>query len=73
MYGDKFEETPKQKEKMRLILALMQVDNITSLLKDNEWKSYIYSHISPIKYELERQLTNLNHSDNITKDKRNDQ
>jgi len=73
MYGDKYTETPEQKERMRLILALMQVDNITNLLKDNEWKQFIYSHLSPIKYELERQLTITNQSANITEEKRNEQ
>ena len=38
----------------------MQVDNLTELLKDNEWKQYLYSHLSPLKYELERQLSLLN-------------
>ena len=73
MYGDKYIETPEQKERMRLILALMQVDNITNLLKDNEWKQFIYSHLSSIKYELERQLTITNQSANITEEKRNEQ
>lgn len=73
MYGDKYTETPEQKERMRLILALMQVDNITNLLKDNEWKQFIYSHLSSIKYELERQLTITNQSANITEEKRNEQ
>jgi hypothetical protein len=44
----------------------MQVDNLVSLTSENEWKSYLYGHLSSIKYELERQLTNLNHSSKIT-------
>ena len=52
-------------EETRLILALMQVDNLVSLTSENEWKSYLYGHLSPIKYELERQLTNLKHSSKI--------
>ena len=47
-------------EKERLIIALNQIDNVTALLENNEWKNYLYNHLSPIKYELERQLTNLN-------------
>lgn len=47
------------KERERLIIALNQIDNVTSLLENNEWKNYLYNHLSPIKYELERQLTNL--------------
>jgi len=65
MYGEKYEETPKQKEQLRLLLALNQVDNITELTKNNEWKNYIYNHLSPVKYELERQLSNLSDSKEI--------
>tara|TARA_Y100000385_G_scaffold240423_1_gene256262 strand:- start:72 stop:269 length:198 start_codon:yes stop_codon:yes gene_type:complete len=65
MYGEKYEETPKQKEKIRLLTALNQVDNITELTKNNEWKTYIYSHLSTVKYELERQLSNLSDSKEI--------
>ena len=46
-------------ERERLSIALNQIDNVTSLLENNEWKTYLYNHLSPIKYELERQLTNL--------------
>ena len=48
------------REKTNLILALTQVENIAKLTSDNQWKDYLYSHLSPIKYELERQLTLLN-------------
>ena len=65
VYGDKYQETPEEKERMRLIMALMQLDNIVKLLEKNEWKSYLYNHLSPVKYELERQLTNSRSSDNI--------
>jgi|TARA_B100001094_G_scaffold144170_1_gene139678 hypothetical protein len=67
-YGDRYQETPKEKERMRLIIALWQVNNIVELTKDNEFKTHLYSHLSSIKYELERQLTNLRISDNITKE-----
>lgn len=65
MYGEEYEETPEQKERVRLLLALNQVDNITELTKNNEWKNYIYNHLSPVKYELERQLSNLSDSKEI--------
>jgi len=42
----------------KLVIALIQVNNLVSLLEDNEWSIYLYSHLSPIKYELERQLAN---------------
>ena len=38
--------------------ALQQVDNITKLTKDNDWQEFIYSHLTPIKFELERQYHN---------------
>jgi len=54
-------------EQTKLILALYQVDNLVSLTNDNEWKGYIYSHLSPVKYELERQLCNLTGINRYTK------
>ena len=59
-YGDKWEESPEDKEKVRLILALYQVDGITQLTKNNEYKQFIHTRLISIKYELLRQLTNLN-------------
>ena len=47
-------------EKEKLFIALTQINNVVTLLDNNEWKNYLYNHLSPIKYELERQLTNLN-------------
>ena len=52
-------------EKTKLILALYQVDGITQLTKDNEYKQFIYMRLNSIKYELERQLTNLTVADKI--------
>lgn len=46
-------------EAEKLFFALTQVNNIVSLMKDNEYKSYIYRHLNPVKYELERQIRNL--------------
>jgi predicted RNA-binding protein with EMAP domain len=46
-------------EQTRLILALHQVDNLTNLLEDNEYKTFMYSHLMSVKCELERQLRNL--------------
>jgi len=51
----------------KLILALHQIENLTSLLKDNEYQQYFYSHLIPIEVELKRQLTNLTHSSKIKK------
>jgi hypothetical protein len=52
-------------ERTKLILALMQIDNLTSLVEGNEYQSFFYSHLIGMKYELQRQLTNLSHSTKI--------
>lgn len=49
----------------KLILALMQIDNLTQLLEGNEYQVFLYSHLISVKVELERQLTNLKHSSTI--------
>ena len=53
-------------EQTRLILALQQVNNLTILLEDNEYKQFMYSHLIPIKYELQRQLNNLTNTSPYT-------
>ncbi len=51
------------KEKTNLVFALMQAENISELLKGNEYEHYLSTHLLPIQHELKRQLTNLqNHS-----------
>ena len=52
-------------EQTKLILALMQIDNLTSLLEENEYQKFLYSHLIQIQVELQRQLTNLTHSSKI--------
>ncbi len=52
-------------EQTKLILALQQIDNLTSLLNGNEYQSFLYSHLISVKCELDRQLTNLTHSTTI--------
>ena len=52
-------------DQTKLILALVQIDNLTSLLEDNEYQSFLYSHLISMKCELQRQLTNLTHSTTI--------
>lgn len=50
-------------DRERLLFSLTQIDNVVKLTEHNEWKNYLYNHLSPIKYELERQLSNLGESD----------
>jgi hypothetical protein len=52
-------------DQTKLILALMQIDNLTALTEGNEYQSFLYSHLISMKCELQRQLTNLNHSTTI--------
>jgi hypothetical protein len=49
-------------DQTKLILALQQIDNLTSLIEGNEYQSFLYSHLISVQIELQRQLTNLTHS-----------
>jgi hypothetical protein len=49
----------------KLILAKYQVENIIELTKDNEYKQFIFMHLNPVFYEIERQLTNLSIADKM--------
>jgi hypothetical protein len=46
-------------DEIKFILALQQIDNLTSLLKDNEYEQYMYYHLIQVQVEVQRQLTNL--------------
>jgi hypothetical protein len=52
-------------QETKFILALMQIDNLTSLLEGNEYQQFFYSHLIPIQVELKRQLTNIKDSSTI--------
>ena len=52
-------------EQTKLILAIYQVENIIELIKDNEYKQYMFMHLNPVYYELKRQLTNLSIADKM--------
>jgi hypothetical protein len=41
---------------IKLLLILNQIENITKLVKDNEYENYYKSYLSPIFYETKRQL-----------------
>jgi len=47
-------------EKTKFILALMQIENISNLMKDNEYEHFMVSHLIPLEVEIKRQLSNLN-------------
>lgn len=44
--------------KINLVLALQQIDNLTSLLEGNEYQQFLYFHLIQLQTELKRQLTN---------------
>lgn len=52
-------------EYTKFILALQQIDNLTSLLEGNDYQMFLYSHLIPIQIELRRQLTNLTYYSKI--------
>jgi len=58
-------------QQTKLILALMQIDNLTSLLEGNEYQDYLYSRLITMQVELQRQLTNLTHSSKMSKSNSN--
>jgi hypothetical protein len=51
----------------KLILALQQTENIYELLKDEEYVAFFASHLLPIKYEIERQISCLTNTNPCTK------
>lgn len=52
-------------EQTKLILAKYQVENIIELIKDNPYRQYMFMHLNPVFYELQRQLTNSTVTDKI--------
>ena len=52
----------------KLLFALQQTENIISLVQGNEYEKFFTSHLSPIIYELQRQLTNQTESVKINND-----
>ena len=46
-------------EKERLLIALQQINNITNLIQDNQYKEFLYGKLISVEVELQRQLTNL--------------
>lgn len=45
--------------KTNLILALQQIENISNLVRHNNYEGFFTSHLLPIRFELERQLSLL--------------
>jgi len=53
--------------KLNLILALQQIDNISNLVRKNNYEGFFTSHLLPIKFELQRQLALQNHGKTTNK------
>jgi len=51
-------------KKTKLLLSLQQVDNLTELLKENEYKQFLYGHLISLKVELQRQLSHYGKTTN---------
>jgi len=51
----------------KLIFALQQIENVYNLLRDEPYAAFFASHLLPIKFEIERQLSCLTKSDSYTK------
>ena len=47
------------------LVAAQYVESLVILLEDNPYKSYMYSNLNTIKWELHRQLTNMDAVDSI--------
>jgi hypothetical protein len=50
---------------MKILLALRQLDNIINLVKGNQWEIFFSHNLIPVRIELSRQLTCLQHSAKI--------
>lgn len=57
-------EPENQKQKLNLILALTQIDNLTKLLEGNEYQRFLYGNLISIQIELNRQLSNYGQTTN---------
>lgn len=44
-------------QRIKLILSLNQVDNLSKLLEGNEYQQFFYSHLISMEVELKRQLS----------------
>jgi len=54
-------------QKTKLILALQQTENIHELLQESPYAEFFSSHLFPIKFEIERQLSLLTNTYYSTK------
>ena len=48
----------------KLMFALEHIAHLEDLIEGNEWETYLSSNLITIKYELERQLSQLQYQRN---------
>jgi len=53
-------------QRIKLILALQQIENVSNLLKDGQYAAFFASHLLPVKFEVERQLNCLTGNNKYT-------
>jgi hypothetical protein len=51
--------------KINLIFALQQVENISNLVRENNYEAFFTSHLLPVKFEIERQIALHNNGKKI--------
>jgi hypothetical protein len=44
-------------KEIKFQLALIQIKNISNIVKGNEYEHFFVSHLLPMKFEFERQLS----------------
>ena len=54
-------------QKIKMLLALDQIDNILHLIAGNEYEKYMTQHLLLAKSELIRQMSLLTYEDKCTK------
>jgi len=52
-------------DQTKLILALQQIENISNLVRKNNYEGFFTSHLLPIKFEIERQLALKNNGQKV--------
>ena len=54
----------KMNDQTKLMFALERVAHLEDLIAGNEWETYLSSNLLTIKFELERQLSQLQYQRN---------
>ena len=54
----------RMNDQTKLMFALEHIAHLEDLIEGNEWETYLSSNLITIKYELERQLSQLHFNRN---------